>query len=234
MDPFEFILMPLALIVGMAITKLIEFLSQVIKYRKLFDHSLVYYIWLGLIFTFIFNFWFTFIREGKHLCPGFSFVDYVLLLFIPVLFYLAVEIYLPSSLSDKINEAKKEGSKKISLQAQHYSRGYSVFFIGIILLLRITVPELLREGLAIHSGIRLVAIILIFMMIFIKTERFQVYVSVLLGVLFILFIVLFSLKYEDIDFKKAPCIEELDNSSQEEVKTDEEVESLDQPSSPEP
>ena len=185
MDAFGYISVIFSVVIGLGLSHLLTGIIELFKARGRVRFYWLHLLWVVLIFVAHIFLWWT--MWNLRLLRDWNFFFFLLILFAPVLLYVAAALLIP----------KLELGVSLDLREYFYENRPAFFCVSAAFTALMGVENWLLTGRM--SSARVTAVfagwfVLLSSSAFVRDRRYHAAVGILVGLLFILFVVLFGLR----------------------------------------
>lgn len=186
MDAFGYVSVIFSVVIGLGLSHLLTGVVDLFKARGRVKFYWVHLLWVALTFVGHIFLWWT--MWNLRLLRGWDFFSFLLILLGPVLLYVAAALLLPKV---------EPGAAAIDLRDYFYENRPAFFGVNAAFTALMSAENWLLTGRASPPAVMLVFAFwfaLFCASAFVKDARYHAAVAVLVGLLFLLFVVLFGLR----------------------------------------
>lgn len=101
MDPFSYLAVLVSLVLALGLTRVLRGVGQIIQYREAIDTYWVHLVWVGVLFVFHVQFWWS--LYDLRTVETWSFVGFLLVLVPPAVLYLMAVMHFPEGMEDGVD-----------------------------------------------------------------------------------------------------------------------------------
>jgi hypothetical protein len=185
MDAFGYISVIFSVVIGLGLSQLLTGVVELVKAKHRVTFYWVHSSWVGLIFIGHIFLWWT--MWNLRLLKDWNFFTFLLLLLAPVLLFIAASFLVP----------KLEPDSVIDLRTYFYDNKTAFFVVNAVFTGLMSAENWLLTGRLSPARVTLIMaswFVLLCVSAFVKSARYHAIVVIVLGLLFLTFIILFGLK----------------------------------------
>lgn len=185
MDAFGYVSVIISVVIGLGLSQILSGVVDLIKARKRVRFYWVHLLWVALTFVGHIFLWWT--MWNMRLIRGWNFFSFLVLLFAPVLMYVAAAFLIP----------KVEAGERVDLREFFYDNHRPFFGVNAAFTAVMGVQNWLHTGRPSPPAVTAVLafwFVLLCVSAVVKNARYHAAVALLFGLLFLMFIVLFGLR----------------------------------------
>jgi hypothetical protein len=185
MEAFGYVSVIISVVIGLGLSHLLTGAAELVKARRRVKFYWVHLLWVVLTFVGHIFLWWT--MWNLRLVRDWSFFSFLLLLLAPVLLYVAAAFLIP----------KVESDASVNLREYFYENHSAFFSVNAAFTALLGMENWLLTGRLSPAPVTVVFavwFVLLCISAVVKSARYHAAISLLFGLLFVLFILLFGLR----------------------------------------
>ncbi len=185
MDAFGYVSVIMSVVIGLGLSHLLTGVVELFKARRRVRFYWVHLLWVALIFVGHIFLWWT--MWNLRLIRAWNFFSFLLILLAPVLLYVAAAFLVP----------KIDQESSLYLREYFYQNHSAFFLVNAAFTGLMGMENWVLTGRPSPPRVTIMLVfwfVLLCVSAFVKNARYHAVVSLLFGLLFLLFIVLFGLR----------------------------------------